>query len=165
MAAAKDPKAKWEKYYATLAARRARKAANERVKETRAVLSGKIEKLGRLASDAGATPAEAENARQKRVNLQAKSDGLRTPYDSPPLPPLDELMALRKGRKPKPVVTELIATDEVAALKAEIDRLVAENDQLRMQLSDRPRVGRKPIGDRAMTAAERMRRMRALRKG
>jgi hypothetical protein len=57
-------------------------------------------------------------------------------------------------------VTKLIVTDtadEIAQLKAEVARLKAE-------LTRRRKAGRKPIGDHPMTAAERMRRMRAARR-
>ena len=51
--------------------------------------------------------------------------------------------------------------DEIKRLKAEIARLTEENARLK---AARRQSGRKPLGERAMTAAERMRKMRDKRK-
>jgi hypothetical protein len=158
----------------------------------------KVEKLERLASDPAATPAEAENARQRADALRRKARP-QSKFSRPPPrgksweAMRDEVRARNsarakeaharrrksEGKPPKPeepqpkkptqpaAVAEarrLAATPsdggaEITRLKQEIARLKQEIAQLKQP---RPpgRPGRKPIGERAMTAAERMRKMR-----
>jgi hypothetical protein len=125
-------------------------AANKKLSGEKAVSVHKIAKLKRLTTARGATPAEAENARDKAATLTAKAARLRNPYDPPPLPAMEEL-ARRKGKRRPP------DADQIVRLKAEVARLTEENARLKLA---RSKAGRKPIGDRAMTPAERMARMR-----
>lgn len=134
---------------------------NETFERQQAVAARKIAKLKSLTVERGATPAEAESA-------QAKADALlnkpkpRSRYAPPPLPQtVEELIAGRKGR-PKATPRESV-DDEVTQLKAEFARLKVEVTRLKAEHAKPSpgRPGRKPIGDRAMTAAERMRRMRS----
>ena len=60
----------------------------------------------------------------------------------------------RKGKRPP----DADQGGEVMRLRAEVARLTEENARLKLA---RSKAGRKPIGDRAMTPAERMARMRA----
>ncbi len=119
----------------------------------------RFRKLDTLANYPGAFPAEAENAR-------AKADALRTrpkppgKYDPPPLPSLEELVRRRKGASSARPVNDAA---EVARLKRVVARLKQELAEARAKPAI-AKVGRKPIGERAMTAAERMRKMRSRRK-
>jgi hypothetical protein len=125
----------------------------------------KIGKLERLASDAGASPAESENARHKASVLRRKVAAL----GPPPLPgTLDEMLARRK----RPLDPKIVA-------KARAERAKHHDNETNnvVRLEDaRPR-GRapdnetKPItkgkggrpckGDRPMTGYERLKAYRA----
>ena len=140
-------------------------------------MAKKIAKLASLTIERGATAAEAENARAKADALRQKQPP-RHKYAPPPLPEtVDEWLARRKGRKatarqsndarpeprPRLPTQPSEALDEVTRLRAEVARLTRELAEARAKAAKPAtagKPGRKPIGDRAMTAAERMRRMR-----
>jgi hypothetical protein len=153
---------------------------NEVYERQQAIAARKIAKLKNLTTDRGATPAEAENARVKADALRNKPKPT-SKYAPPPLPKTAaEFLARRKGRKGADDATRrdtaidrtlhwLARDDEFARLKQEVARLTAEVARLTRELAEaraakpaasHAKPGRKPIGDRAMTAAERMRRMR-----
>ena len=137
---------------------------NEAREKQKAIAAKKIAKLEPLTIDRGATPAEAENARAKVDALPSKPRP-QGKYDPPPLAQtVEDLLARRKGRlKPQPTQPSE-STDEVTQLRAEVARLTAEVAWLTRELVEaKATMGADPapIGDRPMTAAERMRRMRS----
>jgi hypothetical protein len=158
------------------------RAEGRKIQKARAGAPGKLEKLSRLTTARGATPAEAENAREKAAALTAKVASMRNPYVEPLPETLEELLARRKGKrqpprrgaksdhKPRADAVTLPSWSngqdgrdrhEVAQLRAENTRLKKEIARLKLA---RSKAGRKPIGDRPMTPAERMARMRASRR-
>ncbi|MBG0800789.1 hypothetical protein IYW40_04680 [Methylocystis sp. H4A] len=160
-------------------------AENEKWAERKALDEKKVQKLERLAADPAATEAEKANAREKAEGLRNKAKP-RSKYAPPPLPrTAAEWEALRKTkRKPtggrttpaSPATTPLPAKALAAAprqpasreeaLTAEIVRLNRKIARLEAALKQATepvpagKPGRKPLGERAMTAAERMRKMR-----
>lgn len=169
----------------TLRIKKEIKAENEKWAERKALDEKKVQKLERLAADPAATEAEKANAREKAEGLRNKAKP-RSKYAPPPLPRTSaEWEALRKTKRkptggrttPASPATPLLAkalaaaprqpasareealTAEVARLNRKIARLEAALKQATEPVpAGKP--GRKPLGERAMTAAERMRKMR-----
>jgi hypothetical protein len=149
-----------------------------RVECDQAKIDKKSAALQRLADDPGATPAERENARQKAEVVRRKKPDPHKSFNSMPATP-EEFAALFKkpppSRKrktaPEPpkrpaslAIAHAASADwskdtEITQLKLKIARLEKELARLK-QPTKSGKPGRKPLGDRAMTAAERMRNMR-----
>ncbi|MFO1125764.1 MAG: hypothetical protein U1E25_11075 [Methylocystis sp.] len=156
---------------ATAAFKKALKAEAEGFSRLKAHDEERIEKLERLAAcpTAGAS-AEAASAKRKAETLRSKPKP-QSKYSTPMPRKLAEFEKLRKTkRKPTTSATPLplkalaapqsvsVAEDllaEIARLNHKIAKLEAA---LKNKVPGKP--GRKPIGKRAMTAAERMRKMR-----
>lgn len=151
----------------------------KRVRRDQAEIDRKAAALQRLADDPGATAAEKENARQKAEVVRRKKPAPHKSFERMP-ETAEEFAALlasrparaeRKKPAPKPpkapprlAISHADSADgsrdaEIAQLKRKIARLEEEIARLRKPATP-GKPGRKPIGETAMTAAERMRRMR-----
>ena len=73
---------------------------------------------------------------------------------------LDEMVARHTRQQPATEPAKPATANDVAALRTRVSALEAELARIK---SARSRAGRKPIGGRAMSAAERMRKMREKR--
>jgi hypothetical protein len=105
---------------------------------------------------------ERNSARAKKAAETRKACAAEAPpatkKTTPPPKPSSALKAEMQGW------TYARLRAEVARLMGEVARLEAEVARLaHAEPARRSNAGRKPIGDRAMTAAERMRKMRSLR--
>lgn len=164
----------------TLRLKKARAAEHERWEKR----ADRVEKLERLAADRGATAAESANARAKAERLRNMTKKPPSRYSKPP-PTLAEIkaMAMARGKTPpaspapppakalaaaprQPTPRAQTASAREEALTAEIARLNRKIARLEAALKQATepvpagKPGRKPLGERAMTAAERMRKMR-----
>ena len=146
-------------------------AANKR-RADRAAAAVKIEKLERLANDAGAFHAEAENARHKANVLKEKAAALKSPFDPPPLPgTVEELLARRKKTRNPATARQADAkrhdNENDNATKLENAKLRARVAELEGQLARANKTitksngrGRLCKGDRPMTGYERLKAWR-----
>jgi hypothetical protein len=173
--------------------RKARKdqfAAADKLRADRAAAAVKIEKLERLANDAGAFNAEAENARHKASALKAKAaDALKHPCANPLPRTVEEMLAHRKKKTGwKPAAAR--QAEKKAPLRIQAERAKhndnendnatkLENARLRARVAEleeklaranetanetkpitKGNIGRPCKGDRPMTGYERVKAFR-----
>jgi|GEM_PF-5091045 len=172
-----------QKARATRAANKGRRfqfeAEQARVKRDQAKIEATATALQRLADDPGATPAERENALQKLDSVIRKRKAapnrafLHLPETAEEFAALLKKPAPRRRKAPSPeppkaparlAIAHADSADgskdaEIAHLKRKIEHLKKEIARLK-QAAEPGKPGRKPTGERAMTAAERMRKMR-----
>jgi hypothetical protein len=141
-----------------------------RVLGARSRADKKIEKLERLATNAGATPAEAENAREKMAAIRAKENSRRVPKTA------EEWDARRK--RPNPTAkqhdnktADNAANLEIASLRARVAELEAQlaaraNDtKPNGEAKPKNKGGRPCLGDRPMSGYERLKAWRVRQRG